>query len=73
MVTSSLTRLVNSVNAALVSYATYQLAVTDFGDYRPLSFLPWSVAPKVLLYGFAVHMAFPGVFPYVFVVTRSLP
>lgn len=72
MVTSSLIRLVDSVNVAFVSYTTYELCVTNFGDYEPLLFLPWYATPKELSYVFDVHMAFLGVFLYVWVVTPSL-
>ena len=72
MVTSSLTRLVDSVNVALVSHTAYELAVTNFGDYRSLEFLPWCVALKELLCVFEVHMAVPGVFPCVCIVTHSM-
>ncbi|KAF8266641.1 hypothetical protein EI94DRAFT_165827 [Lactarius quietus] len=39
--------LVDSVNVALVSHATYEIGVTNFGDYQPFS-LPWSL-PAALL------------------------
>ena len=73
MVTSSSARLVDSVNVAFVCYTTYVLAVTNFGYYEPLAFLPWYADPTELsLYVFEVHLASPGVFPYVRAVTPSL-
>ena len=44
MMTLSLPRLVDSINVAFVSHATYQLTVTNFGDYVILLSLPWYVA-----------------------------
>jgi hypothetical protein len=41
-------RLVDSVNLALICYTTYQIGVTNFGDYEPLAFLPWYAVPKEL-------------------------
>ncbi|KAF8266639.1 hypothetical protein EI94DRAFT_1732569 [Lactarius quietus] len=41
-------KLVDSVNMALISLATYEIGVTNFGDYQPFS-LPWYAAPKELL------------------------
>jgi hypothetical protein len=48
MVTSSLTRIVDSANLALICYTTYQIGVTNFGDYEPLAFLPWYAVPNEL-------------------------
>jgi hypothetical protein len=40
--------LVDSVNVCFVSYATYYVSVTNFGDYLALELLPWSL-PAVAL------------------------
>jgi len=36
--------LVDSVNVGFVSYATYNVSVTNFGDYLSLEYLPWSLS-----------------------------
>ena len=41
IVTSSSTRLVDSANVVFISYATYNICVTNFGDYPSIVFLPW--------------------------------
>ncbi|KAN0138629.1 hypothetical protein V8E53_003617 [Lactarius tabidus] len=40
--------IVDSANLALICYTTYQIGVTNFGDYEPLAFLPWSLPAVVL-------------------------
>jgi hypothetical protein len=49
-VTLSLTRLVDSVNMVFVTYTTYQLGVTNFGDYQPISLLPWYGSKTAVVY-----------------------
>ncbi|KAH8999883.1 hypothetical protein EDB86DRAFT_616776 [Lactarius hatsudake] len=40
--------LVDSANLVFLIYATYQLIITDFGDYEFTRFTPWSQAGVVL-------------------------
>lgn len=41
LLTSSSTRLVDSINMAFIIYTTYHIGVTNFGDYRSELFIPW--------------------------------
>ncbi|KAF8270678.1 hypothetical protein EI94DRAFT_1722289 [Lactarius quietus] len=73
----SSTRLVDSANMAFICHANYYVSDTLLGspciNDGPKS-LPWYSALNVLFHViFEVLMAFPGVFPYVCVVTLSCP
>ncbi|KAH9016371.1 hypothetical protein EDB83DRAFT_2438924, partial [Lactarius deliciosus] len=39
--------LVDSANLVFLIYATYQLVITDFGDYEFSKFTPWSQAVRL--------------------------
>ncbi|KAH9021678.1 hypothetical protein EDB83DRAFT_2430898 [Lactarius deliciosus] len=40
--------LIDSANLVFLIYATYQLIITDFGDYEFTRFTPWSQAVRLL-------------------------
>ena len=41
IVTSSLTRLLDSASLVFIIYATYHVGITNFGDYQSNALIPW--------------------------------
>ncbi|KAH9079202.1 hypothetical protein EDB83DRAFT_1244812 [Lactarius deliciosus] len=55
--------LIDSTNVVFVIYTTYYIGVTNFGDYRSLHFVPWSL-PAIALSGFVLEATVQHFYAY---------
>ncbi|KAF8257346.1 hypothetical protein EI94DRAFT_1759082 [Lactarius quietus] len=55
--------LVDSVNLAFIVYTSYYIGVTNFGDYRSIEFVPWSL-PAISLSGIVLDVSVQHFYAY---------
>ncbi|KAH9036626.1 hypothetical protein EDB85DRAFT_740613 [Lactarius pseudohatsudake] len=64
--------LIDSANVAFIIHTNYHTSVTNFGDYKSLQFVPWSL-PAIALSGFILEVSVEHFYAYRIYLSRGSP